>query len=526
MSVPSILSNLVNMRDWRRISALMPLILWLRPIIAFLASSNVPSFFLTSNKASSHIIYKSGFNSQTLLFADDDEEIEDFESRRMDIVRNLQKSYYKSVHEEDDTSYGSVVGTQRKIKFDTSTGRVLNLPLWRVGWVETPGRRNCLNVHEGRYTHMFETIISQASSSEMEPLYFGHLYVPGGSVNSRSRQHPLKTWQEELADESRYDPSILNTYKGNSYVNKRAAVVGCLMEIVDYRRMDDGRLMILVQAVERFVVDEIVETDPYAVGNVQILLDEEELPYIDKINVPFIGENACKEKRGEAVSACFYYHDYEFDKPKLPISDNRDVDEESEQYLSKDDVPWICISKLLPFAHYSTDDSSLMIANEKQNEVQQSCLSIIEDASGSLPLEQLLCKGAILWKPTPIMPSDVILRRTHDINDCDTLETLLWLALDDFCRAVNFELPEEISCLLPSEMDYLGIKPKRMLSRQYPKIRRQRRLSYLAPALIENSDVGNGMRQVLLNSPSIKSRLASALERFDYLNNKLMGTFE
>eukprot|EP00804_Cyclotella_cryptica_P027845 CCRYP_020588-RA/>CCRYP_020588-RA protein AED:0.43 eAED:0.43 QI:0/0/0/1/0/0.33/3/0/281 len=272
--------------------------------------------------------------------------------------------------------------------------------------------------------------------------------------------------------------------------------------------MDDGRLIILVQAVERFVVDEIIETKPYAVANVQILLDEEELPWSKSANLQVennvveggnlssdnakraIDENFCKYVRGSAVSASFYYHSYEFDKPKLPIS--RSVDDKSEEYISKDDIPWIGISKLLPFAHYSTDD--------------RKCRKSGFDG-GESTLEQQLQNGGILWNPSPIMSSDVVIRRSQDLNNCDSLETLLWLALDDFCRATRFVPPEEVLCLIPPEMDYLGITPKTTLSPKYPKLRRQRRLSYLAPALIENLEVGKGMRQVWLNTPSTRARL-------------------
>ena len=66
---------------------------------------------------------------------------------------------------------------------------------------------------------------------------------------------------------------------------------------------------------------------------------------------------------------------------------------------------------------------------------------------------------------------------------------------------------------MPPEMDYLdivgamttgddGCCPE-LLSAKYPKSRQQRRLSYLAPALIENVALPmKGMRQVWLNAPS------------------------
>lgn len=88
----------------------------------------------------------------------------------------------------------------------------------------------------------------------------------------------------------------------------------------------------------------------------------------------------------------------------------------------------------------------------------------------------------------------------------------------------GFTLPEEVTCLLPEEMDYLEVKTDRYLSSSYPKLRRQRRLSYLAPALIENLEIPlKGMRQVWLNTPSTAARLLGALERYEYLNNKMLG---
>ena len=290
--------------------------------------------------------------------------------------------------------------------------------------------------------------------------------------------------------------------------------------------------MILVQALERFVVEEIVDTKPYSVANVQILLDKEELPWERHGNSrrKDMNENLCKHLRGKAVAASFYYHDYEFgDRPRLPVQDKNDTGDEN--YLSKDDIPWLEISKLLPFAHYSTDGMCLDAANEKTAHVDDSMVTLSDDDSGSsvaggeLPLEQELWNGGITWDPPPV--SNVVIRQSQECKNCDTLETLLWLALDDFCRATGFILPEEITCLLPPEMDYLDVKADRHLSSNYPKIRRQRRLSYLAPALIENLETPmKGMRQIWLNTPSTSARLLGALERYDYLNNKLMGQFE
>ena len=477
------------------------------------------------------------------------------EMKRMDIVRMLQRSYYRS----DDTNKTTTTEPykSRRPALDVDTGRILNLPLWRVGWVETPGRRNCLNVHELQYTHMFETILSSTSDNDDDdngppPLYFGHLYLPGGTSSALSgeERYRLKTWREELMDIHRFEDytssSTLAVPDLKSPTVNRSAVIGCLMQILDHRRLDDGRLVILVQAVERFVVEEIVKTRPYAVANVQILLDKEELPWEEdysktssndgtkKQSTAMDDEGICKVIRRKAVAASFCYHEYEFDKQKLPGGDGNG---NKEMYLTKEDVPWIQISQLLPFAQYSSNDQCLVVANAMTAHIMDDAIFTdsndiyVRSVNGDLPIEQELWNGGILWEPPRVL-STVDHGRRDDL-DCDALETLLWLALEEFCRGTGFVLSHEVGCLMPPEMDYLDFTTSKCLSlsMNYPKRRRQRRLSFLAPAIIENVVLPmKGRRQIWLNAPSTAARLLDTLEWYDYLNNKiglgLMGEFE
>ncbi len=528
---------MVRSSSRRVAAALLLLVLPPSPSAFSKTAQNPLAFALPKSKQPTILILSSSSSDDS----DYDGGIDDFENNRMDIVRSLQQTFYMpessatALSNDYDAEAASYItsSSRPRAQLDESTGRITNLPLWRVGWIETPGRRNCLNVHEAQYTHMFESILSTQSENSNDPLYFGHLYLPGGTTSAKSgeERYRLKTWREELDDESRFDnyskSSTLKAPDISKETVDRSAVVGCLMQIVDHRRMEDGRLMLLVQALERFVVDEVCETLPYSVANVQILLDKEDVTFNQK-NDKQVDESFCKYLRGKAVTASFYYHDYEFNKAKLPIAGG------DSNYVSKDQVPWLGISKLLPFAQYSSDDVSLDAANEKLISVQDSVMSMTNDAGENaisftdeeIPMEDQLFNGGITWNPVSL--PNVIVRRSLDTTDCDALETLLWLAMDDFCRATGFILPEEVRILMPPEMDYLDILPTELtLSAQYPKIRRQRRLSYLAPALIENlEEVGKGMRHIWLNSPSTKARLLGALERYDYLNNKLIGQFE
>ena len=426
------------------------------------------------------------------------------ETERMELVRQLQKTFYQSSPSTDDTNNNE----EPRPRLETTTGRVLNLPLWRVGWVEVPGRANCLNVHEGHYTNMFEKILA----GPQETWYFGHLHLPGGTTAARTREarFDLKTWREEMQDEKRFDET------------ERSAVVGSLMRISDFRRLQDGRLVLLVHALERFVVDQVIQTFPYGMAHVQILPDLEDVLSNISNNSSNVYEDFGKEARAAAVRYSFQYHEYECDPIPLPLP-------KDTEYMASSDVFGSEIAKCLPFAFYAKDDSSL-------HQIQPELAVVLEEMNPheteTLPqkgpealLEYRLQNDLILRNPPPL--PGITSRTAQDIN---ALETFVWLALEDFCRNTGFVLPLEILCLMPPHMDtYLDLEPPAVrISSQYPDIRRQRRLSYALPALIENTRLGAPfpMRQILLNTPTTQARLAAVLDRFEALNNALLGEFQ
>jgi hypothetical protein len=443
-----------------------------------------------SNGLQEALLLKAALNSDS-----NDDDDDDDERKRMEMVRSLQKAFYSSP--DDETALP-------RPELQTNTGILTNLPLWRVGWVEVPGRANCLNVHEGQYTHMFETIVNNGP----EPWYVGHLHLPGGSKMALTgeRRFDLKCWREEIKDKG----------QASFQQGDRSAVVGTLMRITDFRRMEDGRLCILVHVLERFVVDKVVQSFPYSVADVQILPDLEAFPQ------GIVDENFAKIARGAAVTRSFQYHEYEFDKIKLPLP-------QDSEYLSSNDgiIQESEIAKVLPFAFYSSDDSSL--DGIEETVLESSSLSSSGFSGGESPLEDRLQKWRILRNPPPLRPGVEPKRTTQDL---DTIETLVWLALEDFCRSTDFVLPQEILCLMPPHIDYLDMqsrtpkKPVLLLSEKYPAKRRQQRLSYALPALLESTNLGAGMRQIWLNTPSTQARLSAVLERFELINDTMMGELE
>ena len=107
-------------------------------------------------------------------------------------------------------------------------GVLLDLPLWRVGWVAMPGSQLVAKVTAPHYVHLFRQLAS-ASASAGTPARFGHLYLPNASRSLGKPEYELL-------------PGSL------------AAKVGTLMEVSDVRDLQDGRVVVVAHAVGRFRV--------------------------------------------------------------------------------------------------------------------------------------------------------------------------------------------------------------------------------------------------------------------------------
>jgi Lon protease-like protein len=194
----------------------------------FLRSSNA---FLSNNAAKSRVFLpKTRQSIPSVHSAANPNDLVSPEERdqRMELVRQIQKSFY--VGEEG-------------VEFQGTT--LENLPLWRVQWTELPGYQNVLNCHVPHYTHMFNKILAGP-----KPWYFGHIYLPKGSDNLDNPDYKLLEGTD-------------------------ATMTGVLMQVSDYRQLDDGRLVLIVQALERFRVVEATQHTPYAIANVEFIPDTE-----------------------------------------------------------------------------------------------------------------------------------------------------------------------------------------------------------------------------------------------------------
>ncbi|GAX19002.1 hypothetical protein FisN_8Hh223 [Fistulifera solaris] len=406
------------------------------------------------------------------------------EQRKMAMVRSIQMQFYKSAASE-----GAVI--------DKDTGVIPELPLWRVPWTELPGRSNVLHVHEAVYTNMFETVLYGK-----KPWYIGHINR-GTADNSK-----VATWHARPRTPS--------------------AVVGTLLEIVDYRRFEDGRLLILVQALERFVVNKVVQELPYGVASVQLLPDMEEID--PDLTWTERTEREIRGPRAAAIQDSFQtYHNFEYDEAfELPVPDRAD--------LSISDIYGPSLALILPFAPLSKTANACqdVSGGVKVDATVQPNLThaIIEDAQPCLE-GQLLDRGILQY------PS----KSAESMGD---LEVKIWLALDRFLKRTKTPVSPALLGILPPVKEWPSDFALRKIADEianrtdvrhnyvaiaphFPAHRRCRLLSFSAANVLEDKKderEKSQMRQKLLEIASTRGRMMYVLEQFKQENDEHLGEYQ
>ena len=216
----------------------------------------------------------------------DNETPEERESR-MKLVRELQKTFYK---DEEAPTVQVGLETDASLQDTIALSTIQNLPLWRVQWTELPGSQNVLNVHVPHYTNMFQKILKGQSKKWGDhddendgtnggDYYFGHIFLPGGSENLDNPDYAL-----------------------------REGDVGTLMRVCDSRQQSDGRLTLVVQALEKFEISSVVRShSPYAIADVSVRIDDEQIG----------NEDEKEDATTKAVSKAFANHPFEYRKVSI-----------------------------------------------------------------------------------------------------------------------------------------------------------------------------------------------------------------
>mmetsp|Transcript_7145 Transcript_7145/g.14086 ORF Transcript_7145/g.14086 Transcript_7145/m.14086 type:complete len:632 (-) Transcript_7145:767-2662(-) len=239
----------------------------------------------------------------TQLFGYDPIEEESPEERanRMELVRKLQQSFYKEDGgvDEDYERDRERNGKDETSSTNPNTVLIKDLPLWRVQWRELPGSQNILNVHVPHYTNMFQKILKGQTKrwgDFDEDLDSNVDSSSNSNTNTNSNNTDVATSIDATDDERTNDNQEQPAHQQQHYFGHvflqdgsqnldnpdhalRVGDVGVLMRISDARQlMDDGRLTLVVQALERFrVVNVIRSHSPYAVADVEVVVDREQV---------------------------------------------------------------------------------------------------------------------------------------------------------------------------------------------------------------------------------------------------------
>jgi len=462
---------------------------------------------------------------------DESNKSDESEAKRMALVRSLQEAFYAPSYSSsastcssasDDANANSDSVAHVQLDLDRLSLGIQNLPIWHVSWTELPGRSNVLSVHDPSYTHMFEGLLRKCNEEQADGdnnVYFGHLYKPPWSLDGG-----LTSWRDAVKSDSyscttttrcrtpdendvsdaderfRFDNEDEDADNddleiSSSSNDERRVVIGTLMRVVDYRRLKDGKLLLLVQGLERFVVENVRQLRPFCVADVQILPDLEELTAANEFG------NSFAQARVRAVQESFRWHDFEYDPHvKLPLRSHAEE-------ITISDVYGPDLVAVMPHIPMASDvkPPPEMIYDAEEN--------FSKGDDGSLAgkdnedIESILIKNGIL---SHAMPHPEMKRNSSGLS-CDELERVLWSRLLEYSKVSKKTIPPAIMSIKES-------------CSEYPPYRRQKRLSYAAPAMIETL-TGREFRQTLLETVNAEGRLRATIDHLEIIISDLMGEF-
>jgi hypothetical protein len=341
------------------------------------------------------------------------------------------------------------------------------------------------------------------------------------------------------------------------------------MYIQDYRRMADGRLLLLVYAMERFIVTKIHQELPYSIVDVQLLPDNDD-PWTDDDSND--NEFMASLRRINTIRQNIKYRSYEYDP-------NQTLELPHGPKVAVKHVSYDAMAKVLPFCPYNNqhnDDNDDHNDDGHHDEQLSHHVSerrqMVQDQGDKnvMSMEYQLLRNGIMKVP----PSDP--EFTNLLKDLSTnqLEYELWVAIQQYFIVARKPISPTLLTLLPPsnlvlDNDNTSASSKTTswpadfvlhkiasslrsdnttrsctvggvttisehtyvtLSEQYPASRRQRRLSFSAAYLLETGDEPEKTQQSraeLLAIPSTHQRLKVVLERFyQWQANHDLGQFE
>lgn len=453
---------------------------------------------------------------------------------RMELVRRIQANFYRplegadaapsSTTDDDDAIVGDGAGGRRWLARDPrDASLLLDLPLWRVQWTEFPGYQNVLNVHVAHYTHMFRKLMSHP-----RPWYFGHVHLPGGSEN--------------LANPDYFLPAEGDGDPGGGDPAGRVPRVGTLMRIADCLEREDGRLALVVQAVDRIEILAASQHVPYAVASRARILPDAECMERLRLDVA-AGTTTATTTADVELSAA--YEDAARAAAARESELLRDLEYRGttmEPHATADGAAMVSGVSPLSNVNVSASVDFDALEAEVRGAFSRRLARRAEECGG----DDLLLAGATFrW-------SDVASSSEEDVV---ALERDVWIKLDEMIRLLGraqpgarIPVPAQLLGLLPTDADWpdafrlegyaaalgengaaIGTFSKSPFVRlgdacpDYPPMRRASRLSYTVWLLIESvSAIGGGFdKERYLNTLGVGDRLKTTLQYLELINKAI-----
>ena len=412
--------------------------------------------------------------------------------------------FMESVRSIQDVFYSSGRGDENRPFLNKTTGTMGNLPILISPSTELPGRQTVRFIDNPLDINMLELSLrgyaEKGDKGNHSHCFIGQLYRDPNETGDGPLSRP-KSWKDFSPDA--YDDSESGT------------CVGTLLRIMDFRRVNDGRMVLLVQGIERFVINKVHQELPYIIVDAQIILDEEEL-----MAYPM----------PSAVAASFAWHSFEY---------------EDNVKLTEDGSPGeeVCIgaivgerlAQLIPFISFkSTNARDISLLQKSIARANSEVLDLVSVGSNDAPIQHLTCRNVLNEVPTFDSHGGRLSARDIEYD--------LWICIDEYVRlrGLHDVMSSDLMALLPQGKDWpnefcledVAAKLEAKNTQgdgvgrpSYPNERRLKRLSYSASALLGGSTpsdlLNKGVRQMLLEVPSTRGRLWAVLERFVEYNSLL-----
>uniref|UniRef100_A0A7S0AHP3 Lon N-terminal domain-containing protein n=1 Tax=Minutocellus polymorphus TaxID=265543 RepID=A0A7S0AHP3_9STRA len=426
-----------------------------------------------------------------------EEETSDQRKERMKLVRGVQKTFYSDE-----------VGV-----YPAQFGVYSNLLIYRADWTELPGFQHVMNVTDPDYTNMLMRCVSSS-----RPWYFGHVYLPEGA-DGDEYNYRLEKWSD-------------------------APLIGTLMQVSDYKVLDDGNLYVVVQALGRFMVIDSIQSSPYGIANVEMLPDQEMVEHFyeeaEDTAATFdfaLNDNARGAACAGAVADAGVWRDYEFQDATLDDNDgnfppvaNFDVNAASSVATNAGDIVHAAIEE------YLSQSPSNMFHGECSIDLDGPDVATEED---SIDAEfQLWCEldnlAKILTRLNPKANTEMPIP-TQILGllpaDKDGRSWPKGFKLSRYTKKMSnvYSILEKNSNLQLNKDEPDQLKAVE----GYPRLRRARRLSYIVWALLDTilgddyiKEEGRVTKQQILEMSSTTARLKAALLRIREINETLKQVLE